>query len=98
MESPTGTSPRADGLRPLGLPRRIDVRVDTFAEPGEVRRARQWLAVAAVEDAWRVAAEWWRNDPVERTYYRVLLADGRVLTLFHDDAEGPAGGWYEQSY
>lgn len=96
MVTTPGTQTRADGLRPLGLPRAVAVRADASGEPAELRRGTQWMAVAEVDDAWRIATEWWREESIERTYYRVLLVDGRVLTLFHDDAT--ASDWYEQSY
>jgi len=61
-------------------------------------RSQTMLAVARVEEVWRIAEEWWRSDPLARTYYRLLLADGRVVTLFHDDAEASGDAWYEQVY
>ena len=55
--------------------------------------------VEAVEEVWRIAEEWWREAPLARTYYRVIIAGGRPLTLFHDDLEArPGEGWYEQRY
>jgi hypothetical protein len=50
--------------------------------------------VAAVADRWRIDDEWWRN-PVSRLYRRLVLADGRVLTVFEDRV---AGRWYVQRY
>jgi hypothetical protein len=57
------------------------------------RNAR--LAVASVEDCWRVEDEWWREMGVSRTYFEVLLEDGRRLTLFFDRA---GRSWYRQRY
>ena len=54
--------------------------------------------VERVEEVWRIAEEWWREAPLLRTYYRVLVDGGRPLTLFHDDAEPSSDGWYEQRY
>jgi len=112
--------PRAS-LRPLALPRPVQVRTDAAGLPVEVELTRtsgQWPAasgqrptangqrrpqaksrqtVARVEEVWRVAEEWWREEPVARTYYRLVLDDGRPLTLFHDD-EGAGGGWFSQHY
>ena len=106
----------APGLRPLGLPRPLRVRTDTRGEPAELtllprgpggRRGRgHTLAVERVEEVWRIAEEWWRETPLARTYYRVVVDGGRSLTLFHDDDchddgfhdDGPGEGWYEQQY
>jgi hypothetical protein len=61
-------------------------------------RSQASQRVTRVEEVWRISEEWWRGDPLARTYYRVLLADGRLDTLFHDDQPGATGGWYQQSY
>jgi hypothetical protein len=94
-------------LRPLGLPRPARVRVDAHALPAQVAlgRARPgagdaaFRAVVQVDEAWRIAEEWWRPSPsgegMARTYYRVILDDGRAVTLYRDDEDGQ---WYAQSY
>ena len=94
-------------LRPLGLPQPVLVRSDAHGLPAAVaaggarwgRMPGVFRAVAQVEEAWRIAEEWWRASPsgagLARTYYRVILEDGSALTLYHDD-EG--GQWYEQHY
>ena len=94
------------GLHPLGLPRPLRVRLDGRGEPRELTRTPRGraggggarLAVERVEEVWRIAEEWWRETPLRRTYYRVLVDGGRPLTLFHDDTAPPAEGWYEQRY
>ena len=94
----------ADGaLSPLGLPQPIEVRPGPGGEPCELRRTRRGvrgalLAVERIEEAWRIVDEWWREAPLRRSYYRVVLEGGGTLTLFHDDTQPPAGGWYEQRY
>lgn len=83
-------------IRSLGLPRPIDVRADADGMPSALALRRgEWRRVEQVDDAWRVAEEWWREAPQERTYLRVLLEGGRMLTLFHDSQTGQ---WYEQQY
>ena len=94
----------AGALSPLGLPRPLTVRTSPGGEPLEVQRpARRGapaasLAIKRVEEAWRIADEWWRELPLRRSYYRVTTADGASLTLFHDDTRPPEAGWYEQRY
>ncbi len=106
-------SRRADGLRALGLPRPVRVQVDGAGLPSMVTlggppgrplggEGAPGLAVEQVDEVWRIAEEWWRETPLGRTYYRVIVDGGRPLTLFHDDLV-PAGaeldaGWYEQRY
>ncbi len=89
-------------LSPLGLPRPVEVRLGSDGEPHSLRRWRRRagpgspLAVLRVEEVWRLAEEWWREAPLRRTYYRVMVDGAGMLTLFHDDAQPPAEGWYEQ--
>jgi hypothetical protein len=59
-----------------------------------LQRAR-WRRVEQVQEVWRVDDGWWRPSPVARTYFRVALEDGQVLTVYHDDL---VGGWWTQRY
>lgn len=88
-------------LRPIGLPRPVAVRVDGGGLPLAVirtdthdRRGAE-APVEHIEEAWRVAEAWWRELSQARTYYRVILAGGRPLTLFRDH---DSGVWFEQPY
>ena len=99
MEPNPRTAASTAGLRPLGLPRPIPVRTDGLGLPaaiGHLARGRTapdtWQTVAQVEEVWRIAEEWWRTEPLRRTYVRVLLDAGRALTLFHDDTQPPDRG------
>ena len=102
---PSGTGPPdAGALSPLGLPRPLTVRTGPGGKPSEVQRpARRGapsaaLTVERVEETWRIVDEWWRETPLRRSYYRITLAGGSSLTLFHDDTQPPGEGWYEQRY
>ncbi len=81
-------------LRPLNAPRPIEVVADGRGEPATVAIDGRRLAVVAVQDRWRVDDLWWRR-PLSRLYFEVVLEDGRLLTLYHDLAEG---GWATQRY
>lgn len=52
-------------------------------------------AVTSVEDIWRVEEEWWRDVPIVRTYFEVLLDTGRRMALFFDHA---SASWYWQRH
>ena len=90
-------------LVPLNQPRPVAVQADAIGRPQRIAfpvggpqrqgRPHRWGAPHAVDwidEAWRIVDEWWRTTPIARTYYRVVLADGRRLTLFHDDVSGSA--------
>lgn len=46
-----------------------------------------------VQDRWRIDDEWWREHPISRLYYTVVLEDDTLLTLYHDLL---ADAWFEQ--
>lgn len=98
MVTHPGTAVGAHGLRPLGLPHARQVVRDDLGMPQAVVLHDRVVAVERVEELWRLAEAWWREEPIARTYVRVLLDDGRLVTLFHDDARLPDDGWYEQRY
>ncbi|MGQ9572250.1 MAG: hypothetical protein ACUVV3_03560 [Dehalococcoidia bacterium] len=53
-------------------------------EPRAVVLGSERLAVAAVQDRWRIDDEWWRERPVSRLYFSLLLEDGQVVTVYQD--------------
>jgi len=70
------------------------VEEDTAGLPVAVRMKRR-QTIATIEDRWRLDDEWWRDTPVSRLYYNVLLASGQRLVLYKDLVTGE---WYEQEY
>ncbi len=85
---------RAHRLRPLNRARPIRVEADESGEPQAVVLGHERLAVAAVQDRWRIDDEWWRKE-VSRLYLSLLLEDGRVVTVYHDLL---ADQWLQQKY
>jgi hypothetical protein len=85
---------RAHRLRPLNQARPIRVEADQSGEPRAVVLGRERLAVAAVQDRWRIDDEWWRKE-VSRLYFSLLLEDGRVVTVYRDLV---TGRWSQQNY
>jgi len=58
-------------------------------------RANRKQAVAAIEDCWRIDDEWWRDKPLSRMYFALLLVSGQRLVIYKDlNTED----WYRQSY
>jgi hypothetical protein len=53
------------------------------------------LAVEAVLETWRIDDEWWRQRPVSRVYFSLLLEDGRTTTVYRDLV---GGKWWMQTY
>ena len=94
MVEDTGEETGPGALRPIGLPRPVDVKADDKGWPVAVRVGRRWLA-AQVVDRWRIDDEWWRGEPVRRMYFRASLEDGRAMTLYQDLGDQR---WYRQGY
>lgn len=51
--------------------------------------------VLQVRDRWRIDDEWWRNYPVSRFYWELIVEPGSCLTIYEDLADGL---WYRQQY
>lgn len=86
---------RPTRLRPLNRPRSACVETDEHGTPLAVRLSQRRLAVESVLETWRIDDEWWRDNPVSRLYWRVLLEDGRIIDIFHDLVHDR---WARQTY
>jgi len=98
--APAGATPRPYRLRalktlqPLKQPRPVAVETGESGEPGAIVLGERRLEVAQVQDVWRIDDEWWREE-VSRLYYRLLLEDGQVVTVYRDLLKD---AWLRQSY
>lgn len=95
MVAPPGRAERPRTLRRLNAPRRVEVRAGAADAPIALRRNGTWLQVIELLDRYRTDDRWWTERPISRTYYEVLLEDGRTVTVFRDEIEG---SWCEQRY
>ena len=71
------------------------MRLESTDAPVALRRNGSWLNVIELLDRYRTDDRWWTERLVARTYYELLLVDGRTVTIFHDEIES---SWYEQRY
>jgi hypothetical protein len=78
----------------LNAPAALQVRIGGGLPRALLRRQR-WQRVDRVEDVWRVDDGWWRSQPVSRTYFRLALEGGHVVTVYRDDLDGT---WWTQRY
>lgn len=95
MDPAPGRAVRADQLRPVNQPRPTRVTLDSREKPRTVRVGSRGVRVLRLRNEWRIDDRWWTDQPVQRHYYEVELADGQVVTLFQD---GLTKEWYEQRY
>ncbi|MFZ0215065.1 MAG: hypothetical protein WAM30_03900 [Candidatus Dormiibacterota bacterium] len=94
MESHPRTPPGAHRLRLLNVPAPVELRLERNL-PASVRLRGRWRPVDRVEEVWRVQDGWWREQEIARTYLRLLLDDGHVVTIYRDDTEQ---SWWAQRY
>jgi hypothetical protein len=88
----SGKALRTDAIK-LNTPEPIRVKEDHSALPIMVKMASRLVGIKVVDDRWRLDDEWWRNDPVSRLYYAVLLVSGQRLVIYKDLI---ANCWYKQ--
>ncbi len=81
---------RAETVKQVNLPEPITVTEDAAGRPLVVKTSRR-QSVAAITDQWRLDDEWWRQEPVSRFYFIVILTSGQRLVIFKDMT---AGNWY----
>ncbi len=93
MVEDSGTKVGAGALRPLDRPQSTEVEADEKGWPVAALVKRRWL-MAQIVDRWRIDDEWWRGQPVSRSYFAVVLEDGRRWTLFQDLVTGK---WFRQN-
>ena len=58
-------APGADTIRPLNLPTPIVVEMQG-RRPVAITLRRRRYEIAAIDDTWEVADEWWRQHPISR--------------------------------
>lgn len=86
------TPPRPHRLRPLNLPRPVQVEEAPVGWPHAVWLGQRRCEVIGVRDDWRIDDEWWRQE-IARHYFDLVLRGGDQLTVFQDLV---TGRWYTQ--
>jgi hypothetical protein len=92
MASNSGATPPSD-FRLLNPPIPIEVRESAHQTPRAIQLKGCWRRVVSIEDVCNIDEEWWRERPIVRMYYRVILEGDRPLTVFRDMVDG---AWYQQ--
>jgi hypothetical protein len=80
-------------LHPLNAPRPLRVREGGGGRPVLLHLKDGVRRVQHIMEIWQVDDEWWR-DPISRRYARLVLEDGRIITVFRDLL---TRRWYLQS-
>jgi protein ImuB len=93
MVTNSGATPSSESFRPLNPPIPIEVRESAHQTPRLIKVNGRWRRVMSIDDLCNVDEEWWRERPISRMYYRVILEGDRPLTVFRDMVDG---AWYRQ--
>jgi hypothetical protein len=77
-------------MRPgrVNKPWPVPVQVDSDGTPRAVGR----LAVESVREEWLVEDGWWTQEPLQRSYFELVLEDGSDVVVFSE----PDGRWFRQ--
>jgi hypothetical protein len=86
---------RADRLRPLNVPRAVQVVLSDQSELGQptvVIVGNRRFVVDVIRESWEIDDEWWRKR-IARRYFDVVLKGGKHVVLFVNTLEHT---WYMQ--
>ena len=83
---------RTHRLRPLNLPRAINVELAEDGLPASIVRDGKRKTVDEIGEVWRIDDEWWR-DQIARRYVEVMLVGGGHVVVYEDLI---GGGWFLQ--
>lgn len=92
MVAHSRTTVRAHRLRPLNVPRPIQVETDDAGIPLSITRDGRRRDVHAAIETWRIDDEWWR-DRIARRYVEIILDTGERSVIYEDERTGV---WFEQ--
>ena len=92
----------AHRIVPVNVPAPIAVACDKTGapiavcpHPNPLPEGEGMKPVGAIQSMWRIDDEWWRDRPISRLYYSLLMEDGRLMTVFQDLEDRT---WWEQRY
>jgi hypothetical protein len=83
MDADTRKAMGINASKPLNQPESVCVEENSSGMPSAVK-LKQRHSIVAIEDCWRIDDEWWRDEPVSRIYYAVILGSGRRMVLCKD--------------
>jgi hypothetical protein len=95
MVGNTGRTADPRRIRRLRPPRAFEVEADLEGVPLRINLGSAWQDVTLARKPWRIDQHWWRDDHVQREYFRVAPEDGPPLTVYHDLV---SGAWARQEY
>ena len=93
MVENTRAATSIDAIRALNKPRLTDVKTDSNGMPTYIKLRGNWVVICMITDKWRIDDEWWREQPITRTYYECSIVKEITVIVFQDLQNGL---WYLQ--
>jgi hypothetical protein len=81
MEQAAGAAMGTRSIRGVAGPEPVRVIATPGGAPHAVIQRR---LVVAVRDSWRVQDRWWTDEPVDRSYFDVVLEPGRPVLIYRE--------------
>jgi len=86
MVTNSRTPIRTDRLRPLNVPRSVQVTLGNEIDndqPIAVQIGSRNFVIEVIREYWEIDDEWWRNR-IARRYYDVVLKGGKHAVMFEN--------------
>jgi hypothetical protein len=90
----TGKTLHVGAFKPVNTPEEISVEENLDGFPLAFKDKRR-QGISVIEDMWRLDEEWWRTEPLSRSYFSVILASGQKIIIFKNLLNNL---WYRQTY
>jgi hypothetical protein len=72
-------------IRRLKSPHALEVESSADGTPVRLYLKHGWRQVQTMRSPWRIDQHWWRSEPVQRTYYRLMVEDEPPVTVYYDE-------------
>lgn len=80
-------------IQTLNNPRPVEIETDEANNLATVTLGQRKVNIARVTDVWSIEDEWWREEPISRVYYIIVLENCSSITVFFDRIHCK---WYKQ--
>jgi hypothetical protein len=90
VEQAPGAHVGTRSLRGLAGAGPVEVFTSPDGTPHALMRDGRRRLVVAMRDSWRVQDRWWTDDPVDRSYFDVIVEPGRHALIFRENS----GDWF----
>lgn len=88
MDPTSGAPMGTRTLRGLAAAHPVEVVTAADGTPHAVIAHERRRGVVTIRDSWRVQDRWWTDEPVDRSYFEIVLEPGRPMLIFREGTDG----------